>query len=332
MDGRRPGPGATQTTFTFNAHLADFKLRPFRNFAEISDDSAAGAVRHQRRRLDARRRPDQRQRRQRRPDGDGYGPVGAPAAGGVDNIDADDAGNGNDGEDDADIADVDLPLDRRATTSPSPRPSTRRRPRFDGTITYTITVQNQGVLDSRQFTVTDSCPAGLAVVELGRRHVDNGDGTITWTIANLEPGDVTIAHASPRAIADITLRPFRNIAEITADSADYYTIDGEPVADVDSIPTPTRQRRRLRHLGAAGRRQRRRRRDRQAGVGADPEDDADIADVDVPVTYDLALIKTGPAHDGPDGQRRRSRSPWPTRATCRRARTRSPTPSRPAWS
>ena len=42
--------------------------------------------------------------------GDGYGPAGSPAAGGVDNIDVDDAGQGNDGEDDADIADVNFPL------------------------------------------------------------------------------------------------------------------------------------------------------------------------------------------------------------------------------
>ena len=68
---RSPGSGTNldpgdQTTFTFDVTVADLTLRPFRNFAEISDDSAAELYGI----ADVDSRPDadpsERQRRQRR--------------------------------------------------------------------------------------------------------------------------------------------------------------------------------------------------------------------------------------------------------------------------
>ena len=297
--GTNLDPG-DQTTFTFDVTVADLTLRPFRNFAEISDDSAAELYGI----ADVDSRPDADPANDNAGNGvdtgDGYGPAGSPAAGGVDNIDVDDAGQGNDGEDDADIADVNFPLTgaydlalAKVVGSPTTTP--------DGTNTYTVTVQNQGIIDSRHVEVTDRIPAGMAVVDLGGA-TDNGDGTITWSIDNLEPGE-TVTRVFTTRIVDINQRPFRNQAEITADSAADYEIDGETLTDVDSTPdADPGNDGDYGTVGAAGPI------DNvgdaaitQAGVDQDPEDDADIADVTVGVTYDLALVKVGPAHIDPDG-------------------------------
>lgn len=234
-------------------------------------------------------------------DGDGYGPVGSPAAGGVDNVTIDDAGRGNDGEADADIADIDLPL-TDAYDLALAKTVDAVEVAYDDVITYTITIQNQGVLDSREVAVTDLVPDGLEVVDLGGA-VDNADGTITWTIANLESGD-TVTRTFTAEIVDITQRSFRNHAEISADSADYYSVDGEAVADVDSVPDlDSTNDGDYGEVGSAGPV------DNvdddaiaQAGTGDDPEDDADIADVTVvPIVYDLALAKTGATSMDVDG-------------------------------
>jgi uncharacterized repeat protein (TIGR01451 family) len=240
--------------------------------------------------------------------GTSYGPIGHPTPGGADNIGISEAGHGTDGQDDADIADVDLPQSSNydlalAKTVDSPTVA------YDGTITYTIIVQNQGVLDSRAFTVLDTMPAGLTPVQTDGGIV-NGDGTITWSFTNLPAGSTT-TRTLTATVSDITRRPFRNIAEISSDSAATYSAPGETVHDVDSTPDAN-----IGNDGAYG---------PILGAGAidnvvagpipaiafagnfadspanGGQDDADIADVDLPVTYDLALIKTGPATLAADG-------------------------------
>ncbi|TPW11879.1 MAG: hypothetical protein FD127_2974 [Acidimicrobiaceae bacterium] len=201
-----------------------------------------------------------------------------------------------------DIADVDLDdlrydlalaktVDAAATT-------------FDGLITFTITVQNQGNLDSRQVQVTDWIPQGLAVVSLDGA-TDNGDGTVTWTLPNVAVG-ATLTRLLTVRVVDTSRRPFRNIAEVTADGADFYDVTAGNVVDVEDLDsTPDADRANDGTYGpvmaaggidntepnAVG----------QAGAGPDPEDDADIADVDLQVLYDLTLVKTGPASIDPAG-------------------------------
>jgi uncharacterized repeat protein (TIGR01451 family) len=158
-------------------------------------------------------------------------------------------------------------------------------------------------LDSRQLTVTDHVPDGLAVADAGGGTIAGG-ATITWTIADLAAGDTT-TRTFTAMIADITKRPFRNIAEISSDSANSYSSPTETIHDIDSIPDAD-----VANDGDYGSVMAAGAIDNhlvlEAGAGADDpinggEDDADIADVDVPVTYDLALIKTGPASIANDG-------------------------------
>ncbi|HEX2784381.1 MAG TPA: SdrD B-like domain-containing protein [Ilumatobacteraceae bacterium] len=295
--------GASRT-FNYIATISNVTPRPYRNFAEISSDSAQAlyAINDIDSTPDAITGNDM-------PGGKTYGPVGNPTAGGADNIAITDAGTGTDGEDDADIADVDLPLATRydlalAKTVDSATVS------YDGLITYTVTVQNQGVLDSRAFTVIDTFPAGLTPVDLDGG-TNNGNGTITWAIPDLQAGSST-TRVLTATITDITLRPYRNFAEISSDSAATYSSASETVHDVDSTPDTLTGNDGVYGAimsggpidnidgsgpGTAV---------AAAGVGADSplsggQDDADIADVDMPVTYDLALIKTGPAALTDDG-------------------------------
>jgi uncharacterized repeat protein (TIGR01451 family) len=292
------------TTFTYTATISDLTQRPYRNFAEISADSAQALYATN----DIDSIPDAVTSNDM-PSPKTYGPVGSPTAGGADNIGIGDAGTGTDGQDDADIADVVLPLINSYDLALS-KTVDADAIAYDGLITYTITVQNQGVLDSRAFTVTDTFPVGLTPTDL-HGGTDNGDGTITWTISNLPAGSSTTRTFSA-TVADITLRPYRNVAEISSDSAATYSAPGEPVHDIDSTPDadvandgfygPVMGGDPIDNVDAAvpGSAI------ASAGVGADApasfgQDDADIADVDVPVTYDLALVKTGPTSLATDG-------------------------------
>jgi uncharacterized repeat protein (TIGR01451 family)/LPXTG-motif cell wall-anchored protein len=292
-------PGAT-ATFTVDARIVDFTLRPYRNHAEISDDSADELYGI----ADADSVPDADPTNDNEGNGIsdfGYGPVGAsdPDA---DNLDLSDAGQLDDGDDDADVADVSLPL-TDAYDLALAKVVDQAVIAYDGTITYTITVQNQGLVASREFTVTDWVPGGLQALDASSGGVvDDAAGTVSWTVANLLPGESTTLTFTAR-IGDINQRPFRNVAEITDDSADYYTIDGEPVEDHDSDPdTDTSNDGDYDVAGVDNVDDQNGDAIDKAGAAPDPEDDADIADVSVDVRYDLALIKTGPATMDPTGE------------------------------
>lgn len=163
---------------------------------------------------------------------------------------------------------------------------------YDQTVTFTITVDNQGTLPSHGYTITDHVPAGMTpVLPLATGTWDSLARTITWTMPNLLPADAPVTRTYQATISDINQRPFRNLAEITADSAADWQL-----TDVDSDPA-VRQNPdgNYRAVGST------------AGLGIDNTaigqagsdndgaihdyDDEDIADVNVDVVYDLALVK-----------------------------------------
>ena len=281
LSGLAPGDSIT---VSWSAFVSDFSARPYRNIAEISSDGGGpwGG--------DNDSTPDMDISN----DGD-YGPV---LDGTIDNQSIDDAGVGADPEDDADIADANIQVNYDLALAKSPSATT-----IDpaGNVVFTITVENQGDVNSENYTITDTLPAGTAASVASDGGVISGS-TVTWDLTDLAPGatrQVTVTVV----ITDITLRPFKNIAEISADGADFYDavviIKGGDIEDVDSTPdtftdndnstdgfdgygtfeNPTNDI------------------DDIADVDAIPngEDDADVAFFDAPVLYDLALITTGPA-------------------------------------
>ena len=279
---------------TWSASVADFTVRPYRNLAEITTDSAAtyGVDTFNEPIADIDSTPDTDITN----DGD-YGQIFD--AGDIDNLLIADAGVGADPEDDADIADVTIELTYDLALAKSPSDTTINP---DGTVTFTITIENQGDVNSGAYTVTDTLPAGTQATEASVGGVITPT-TVTWNLLNLAPGDVRTVTVTVE-ITDITLRPYKNIAEISSDGADDYDavntdLDGYDVEDVDSFPdtatdqdngdvdgdgygtfeNPTNDI------------------DDIADVDSTPngEDDADVAFFDAPVLYDLALIKTGPA-------------------------------------
>ena len=291
FQGTNLAPGE-DATFTWVAQVTDVNRRPFRNYAEISRDSALALYGI----TDADSTPDSDVTN----DGD-YGPKGDLSD--IDSTAIADAGvRGGDPSDDADIADVDLEglvydlaLAKVADTSAAA---------LGDIVTYTITVQNQGNLDSKRVVITDWIPAGFEVMDLGGA-TDNTDGTIAWTFDDITAG-ATATRTFTARVVDVTKGPYRNIAEITEDGADFYDVtvgNIVDVEDIDSVPDSNRDNDGTYGpvgvagpidntgpdaIGAAG------------GAG-DPSDDADIADVAADVVYDLALVKTGPATMTPLG-------------------------------
>ncbi|MDO8365075.1 MAG: SdrD B-like domain-containing protein [Actinomycetota bacterium] len=283
-------PGAS-TTITIVTTISDINQRPFRNVAEISSDSAStynipGLIVS-----DVDSVPDANTSN----DGS-YPAVGAPAGTGIDNLVIADAGVlGGDPQDDADIADVNVDMRYDlALAKVVDATDLALNGVLTGTATFTVTVQNQGTVPSHAYTVTDWVPVGIEPVQpIADGGVWDIDArTITWTMGDLLPG-ATTTRSYDVTISDITARPYRNVAEISADSAGDYTTPGETVVDADSTPdnVPTNDGTYPAILSNPG--------DgidnllvADAGIRAgDPQDDADIADLTYPVVYDLALVK-----------------------------------------
>ena len=297
-------PNAT-TELSYQVHVTDFTKRPYRNVAEISEDSAVDyGV------LDVDSTPDTNIAN----DGN-YPAVSADPGTGIDNMNVGEAGIDNgDPQDDADIADLSFPLTYDlALIKVNDGPAVVQ---YNGTIQFTITVQNQGTVNSNDFTVFDTLPAGLSVLSAGGGTVSGNavDGyTLTWTISNLAPGASTTRTVT-MTIADIKKRPFRNIAEISIDSADDYDAPLIDVFDIDStpdqvttndgpypplldVPVPGAASDNL-FISEAGEETD----DQPNPTQLDGQDDADIADVGVQVVYDLALAKLASATTiQPDG-------------------------------
>jgi uncharacterized repeat protein (TIGR01451 family) len=289
--GTNLAPG-TSATFSWVGTAADAAQRPYRVFAEVSSDSAAIVYAT----TDKDSVPDTDTTN----DGT-YGARGSSSL--IDNLVIADAGVvGGDPADDADIADVDvsdvsydlaLALVADATTI---EPS--------ATVSYTVTVANQGNVSSRQIDVTAWIPTGMAVVDAGGAVA--GTGTLTFTVADIAAGASTTRTFTTR-VTDVNQRPFRVIAEISADGADGWDVPAGVVADVedfDSVPDSVTTNDgvygsvmaagAIDNVGANA--------IASAGVGSDPSDDADIADVAVDVRYDLAVAHSASAAAiGPSG-------------------------------
>jgi len=100
-------------------------------------------------------------------------------------------------------------------------------------VTYRITVMNQGAATSGSYTVEDIIPAGMSFVSASPNATTapavGSNGTVGWVVPNsgeLASGDTATFNVVLK-IDDVTKSPFKNIAEITADSGD----------DEDSDPT-----------------------------------------------------------------------------------------------
>ena len=159
-------------------------------------------------------------------------------------------------------------------------------------VTFTITVTNQGDVDGTDITVTDYLPAfGLTLADAA--WTDNGDGTAEITLAGpLAPGASTTVDISFTVDAG-TAGQVDNWAEISAasptDDAGAVILDesGNPLADVDSTPntdpdddaqpvgpTDTTDD----EIG-------------EDGLNGGDEDDHDVAGVTIVPIFDLALQK-----------------------------------------
>ncbi len=154
-------------------------------------------------------------------------------------------------------------------------------------VTFTITVTNQGTVDATTFDVTDYIPTGFSLNDPA--WTDNGDGTATITAGPLAAGDdlpITITLDADAAGAGESV----NWAEISADDGNDsdstpnadQTDDNQPDAPGDPTDDDI---------------------DNNPGPRGDDEDDHDPAGVTVE-SYDLALTKvyTSDTHDnGTDG-------------------------------
>ncbi len=106
--------------------------------------------------------------------------------------------------------------------------------RVGDSISFTITVKNQGNVDSGPITVQDVIPAGLAFVSTSDGGLNNGQ-VVTWSLLNLVPGETHVFTLIVR-MTDATKASYVNFAEIVTDGADQYDVPGIDVEDEDSVP------------------------------------------------------------------------------------------------
>jgi len=87
-------------------------------------------------------------------------------------------------------------------------------------VVYDITIANQGNVPSNAYTVTDQIPAGMSFVTATNGGTEAG-GIVTWNMSNLPQGQTTIISVILR-VDDATQSDYRNWAEISSDSVWYY--------------------------------------------------------------------------------------------------------------
>lgn len=99
------------------------------------------------------------------------------------------------------------------------------------TVTFTLTVENQGALDATDIELVDYLPAGLTLDDPA--WTDNGDGTATLNtpVPALAAGATASVDISFTIDADAA-GPINNIAEIQG----ALDVNGNPVTDTDSTP------------------------------------------------------------------------------------------------
>ena len=251
-------PGESRT-LTLTLLIEDITLRAFRNFTQISDDSAED--------------------------------FGIDPTTGVDEVDTDSTPDNNDDlddapglgddttpdEDDEDSADVDIDITYDLAIEKD-RTSAEQATPANPFVTYDITVTNQGDVESFDYQVSDLIPGGTQFVSASDGGTFAG-GVVTWDLAaSLQPGESRTITLELE-IVDFTLRSYTNFTEISEDSAEDFGIDpntGVDEVDIDSTPDNDDSS------------------DDVPGPGEDntaDEDDEDSAPVDLDIDYDLAIEK-----------------------------------------
>ena len=246
-----PLAAGASTDFEITMTADGVSTGEFANWAEISSDDGS----------DVDSTPDANQGNDNQPAG-----PGAPTDDVTDNTAGD--------EDDHDVAGVtvdifDLAL-TKVYTSDTFGTTNDGIIELGADVVFTITVENQGTVDSQNFEVTDFLPAGFVLNDPA--WTDNGDGTATIAGGPLVAGDSVDITITTTAAA-VAPGEFVNVAEISLD-------DG---VDIDSTPD----------IDPAN--------DNQPAAPGDPtdnvtdgtagdEDDQDPAGVSV-ANYDLALTK-----------------------------------------
>ncbi len=144
-------------------------------------------------------------------------------------------------------------------------------------VSYTITISNQGEVPSNDYTVVDLLPAGMSFVSASDNGISNGT-TVTWAnLPNIDPGQ-TKALSITLQLDDGSLGSYRNIAEITEDSAiDYGTTDEDSTTDSDFTNDLV-----INHNDTAA--------DEVVG-DEDDNDYEEFSPIQPSFTYDLALVK-----------------------------------------
>ena len=180
---------------------------PLTNFSEISNfdndedasngDAADGTL------VDTDSTPDAI-------DGNGAGEIVGEAL--IDNEMNEDATAGGD-EDDHDLVSIDL-FDLELVKTLAAHDAAAE------TVTFDVTVTNQGALDAHLIDVVEYPPAGLSMNALlttaGLPEGTTFDGATTFTIAGPLAGGDSVTIPVTFDIADATLSPFTNTAEIAA--------------------------------------------------------------------------------------------------------------------
>jgi len=259
-------PGAT-STLTLTLRVEDASLGDYRNWAEISSDSAEDYGVE-----DEDSTPDN-------DTGDdneaGFGQIPNDL---VDNHNDITLDNPSDDEDDNDFEDIQVNVSYDLALIKTLGEGQATELAAGEQVAYLITVTNQGNVASNDYNVIDEIPAGMSFISASDFGSYNG-ATVTWSnLPNLNPGDTKVLTIILR-MDDTSFDTYRNYAEISEDSSEDYGVtdeDSNPDDDVfnDSV---------IDHN------------DPNADEIAGDEDDNDFEEV-TPIipepVYDLALIKT----------------------------------------
>ncbi len=269
-----------QTTIAVALTIDDASNAPFRNWAEISDDSAEDYAT-----TDEDSTPDTNVGDDNGPD---FGDDPNDEYSNHNDIDLDDPANDEDDNDYEDVgidANYDLALINILAPGQSPQVGQ------DEDVTFNLIVGNQGNVPSGVFTVTNQIPEGLSFVSITGTNWtttaqpgDTGEVIFVYQ-GDLPPGDTSTVEMVLR-VDDPSQAEFRDWAEISDDSSEDYN-----TTDEDSTPD-----------GNVGN-------DDGPGVGQPPnddvdnhddisldeppgdEDDNDYAEITIASRYDLSLVK-----------------------------------------
>ena len=256
-------PGQTKT-LSLSLQVVDLTQGDFRNWAEISDDSAAdfGVT-------DEDSTPDSNTGNDNT---SGTGTAPNDLADNHNDISLDDPAND---EDDNDFEDVSAEITYDLALVKALADGQTASVSLGDIVDYTITIANQGNVPSNDYSVADVIPAGMEYVTSSDFGSLNGN-VVTWTsLSSLDAGQTKTLTISLRVV-DASLAPYVNFAEITDDSSEDFN-----VTDEDSTPDTNPTNDPLVETD-----------DSTVDMLPGDEDDSDIEPVDVNVVYDLALVKT----------------------------------------